>query len=255
MKIVLIGSGNVATQMGLALYAIGEEITQVFSRDITNAIILAQKLNAIPISNLQNVNAEADLYIIAVKDDAIENVVLQLKDVTGLVVHTAGSVDIAVISKHIKNSGIFYPLQTFSKTKDVNFENIPLCIEADDENQLSVLKKLAKKLSNKVYVLNGEKRKVLHLAAVFAGNFTNHLYTLANQILSNEGLDFDIIRPLIAETAQKIEHNLPENVQTGPAFRKDDLTLINHLNALENNPELFNIYQILSNSIKLVHKY
>jgi predicted short-subunit dehydrogenase-like oxidoreductase (DUF2520 family) len=253
MKIVLIGSGNVATQMGLALYAIGEEITQVYSKSITNAITLAKCVNALPIDHLQDVDRNADLYIIAVSDRAIESVVLQLKEVTGLVVHTAGSVDITVISKRIKNAGIFYPLQTFSKNKAVNFKNIPLCIEAVDEEELSILQNLGDKLSNKVYVLNGEKRKVLHLAAVFACNFTNHLYTLANQVLSNSNIDFDIIRPLIAETAEKIEHDLPKNVQTGPALRRDDLTIINHLNALENNPELLNIYQILSNSIKLVH--
>lgn len=254
MKIVLIGSGNVATQMALALNAIGEDIIQVYSRNLANATLLANLIKAKPISNLNEVQQHADLYIIAVKDDAIANVVAQLITISGLVVHTAGTVEINIISNKIPNAGVFYPLQTFSKEKNINFTTIPICVEANDESNLAILKILANKLSNKVYELNGEKRKILHLAAVFACNFTNHLYALAEQILSTNGLDFDIIRPLIAETAEKVTYKLPEQVQTGPAIRNDDKTIIKHLSLLENNPALLNIYQTLSDSIKLMHK-
>ncbi|MCZ4223587.1 Rossmann-like and DUF2520 domain-containing protein [Pedobacter rhodius] len=254
MNIVLLGSGNVATHLAIALKAAGENIVQVFSRDLTNAITLAEKVNAEPISSFSDINHKADLYIIAVKDDAISEVASHLAAAEGLVVHTSGTTDVKVLSEFIKNTGVFYPLQTFSKSKEVNFKTIPLCLEASDDSQLEVLNRLAKKLSSNVHEVDGAKRKVLHLAAVFACNFTNHLYALSNQILTKNDLNFDIIRPLIAETADKAMVDLPENVQTGPAFRNDESTINKHLTMLADLPELQEIYQTLSNSIKLVHK-
>ncbi|WP_406825925.1 Rossmann-like and DUF2520 domain-containing protein [Pedobacter sp. KACC 23697] len=254
MKIVLLGSGNVATHLAKALKAKGEEVIQVYSPNLNHAKLLAEAIEADGINDLNDLEQSADLYIISVKDDAIESVAKSLKNVTGLVVHTSGTADIDILSSQIKNAGIFYPLQTFSKDKEVSFENIPLCIEANGENQLTVLKKLAAKISREVHELNGGKRKVLHLAAVFACNFPNHLYALANKILNQNGLDFQIIRPLIAETAEKVMGNLPENVQTGPAIRADESTLNKHLSMLTDMPELQNIYQTLSNSIKLTLK-
>jgi len=254
MKIVLLGSGNVATHLAKVLKAKGEDVVQVYSPNVKHAKVLAEAVEAEGINDLNGVEQQADLYIISVKDDAIESVAKSLKNVTGLVVHTAGSVDIDILSSQVKNAGVFYPLQTFSKDKEVSFENIPLCIEANGENQLTILRNLAAKMSKEVHELNGEKRKVLHLAAVFACNFPNHLYALANKILNQNDLDFEIIRPLIAETADKVMHNLPEKVQTGPAVRADENTLTKHLSMLTNMPELQNIYQTLSNSIKLTLK-
>jgi len=254
MKIVLLGSGNVATHLAKALKSKGEEIVQVYSQNLDNATLLAQSIATAAIGDLNEIKQNADLYIISVKDDAIESVAKSLKHVTGLVVHTSGTTDINILSSQVKKAGVFYPLQTFSKDKEVSFENIPLCIEANDENQLTILKNLAAKMSREVHELNGEKRKVLHLAAVFACNFPNHLYALANKILNQNGLDFDIIRTLIAETADKVMSNLPENVQTGPAIRADENTLNKHLSMLTDMPELQNIYQTLSNSIKLTLK-
>ncbi|MEH3114680.1 Rossmann-like and DUF2520 domain-containing protein [Pedobacter terrae] len=254
MKIVLLGSGNVATNLAKALKANDEDVIQVYSPNVDHAKSLADLIGAEGINDLSDVEQDADLYIISVKDDAIESVAKSLKNVTGLVVHTSGTTDINILSSQVKQAGVFYPLQTFSKDKEVSFENVPLCIEANGEIQLSVLKNLAAKMSSEVYGLNGEKRKVLHLAAVFACNFPNHLYALANKILSQNGLDFDIIRPLIAETADKVMSNLPENVQTGPAIRADESTLSKHLSMLSDMPELQNIYQTLSNSIKLTLK-
>lgn len=254
MKIVLLGSGNVATHLAKALKSKGEDLVQVYSRNLVNADILAQLVGAAAINDLNNVEQQADLYIISVKDDAIGAVAASLKNVNGLVVHTSGTTDINVLASQVKKAGVFYPLQTFSKSKDVSFDNIPLCIEASDSGQLAVLNNVATKISSQVYELDGEKRKVLHLAAVFACNFPNHLYALANRILNQNGLDFNIIRPLIAETANKVMSNLPENVQTGPAVRADESTLNKHLSMLNDMPELHNIYQILSNSIKLMQK-
>ncbi|WP_316803799.1 Rossmann-like and DUF2520 domain-containing protein [Pedobacter nototheniae] len=254
MKIVLLGSGNVATHLAQALKAQGEEIVQVYSPNLINATSLAEKVNAVAVQDLSAIVQQADLYIISVKDDAIEQVAAGLKNVDGLVVHTSGTTDIKVLSTHVAHTGVFYPLQTFSKNKAVDFKNIPLCIEANNQKQLDILNQLANKLSDKVYKLDGNKRKVLHLAAVFACNFTNHLYTLAHEVLSANALDFDIIRPLIAETADKIKDDLPENVQTGPAIRHDESTIEAHLGRLKDMPELHNIYETLSDSIKLTYK-
>ncbi|GAA4198393.1 DUF2520 domain-containing protein [Pedobacter jeongneungensis] len=254
MKIVLLGSGNVATHLAKALKSKGEEIVQVYSQNLDNASLLTQLIGAEAIADLNEVKQDADLYIISVKDDAIGTVAASLKKVNGLVVHTSGTTDIDVLASQVRKAGVFYPLQTFSKSKEVSFENIPLCIEASDSDQLAILSNLAHKISSQVYELDGEKRKVLHLAAVFACNFPNHLYALANKILNQNGLDFEIIRPLIAETADKVMANLPENVQTGPAVRDDENTLNKHLSMLNDMPELQNIYQTLSNSIKLMPK-
>jgi len=254
MDVVLLGSGNVATHLAKALKAKGENVVQVYSQNLDNAKLLANEVSAEAISNYIDLNSKADLYIISVKDDAIDQVAAQLKNVSGLVVHTSGTTDINVLSKHDLRAGVFYPLQTFSKAKSVSFDNIPLCIEAETEADLCTLEKLATSLSNKVYNLDGEKRKVLHLTAVFACNFPNHLYALAAKILDSNQLEFDILRPLIFETADKVMTNLPIDVQTGPAVRDDQNTINKHLNMLNNLPELQDIYQTLSNSIKITHK-
>jgi len=254
MDIVVLGSGNVATHLAQALKANGESVMQVYSQNLNHAKILADVVDAEAIDTFEALALDADLYIISVKDDAIEAVAEQLKSVSGLVVHTSGTTDVRALSSHVKHAGVFYPLQTFSKTKTVSFENIPLCLEAIEPAQMQFLKSVAYKLSRSVYELDGEKRKALHLAAVFACNFPNHLYAMANQILEQHGLDFDIIRPLISETANKVMNDLPETVQTGPAIRGDEHTINQHLNMLNNLPELQGIYQTLSNSIKLTKK-
>ncbi|GGE67084.1 putative short-subunit dehydrogenase-like oxidoreductase (DUF2520 family) [Pedobacter psychrotolerans] len=254
MKIVLLGSGNVATHLAQALKSKGEEIVQIYSQNLNHAQLLADRIPCESIDNLKAIKTDADLYIIAVKDDAIESIADHLKAVSGLVVHTSGTTDIQVLSSKVKHAGVLYPLQTFSKTKEVSFEEIPLCIEATDESHLSILQNLASKLSQQVYHLGGDQRKVLHLAAVFACNFTNHLYTLAHQLLQQNDLDFEIIRPLIKETADKVMVSLPEKVQTGPAARGDETTLNKHFSMLNNMPELQHIYQTLSDSIKFMPK-
>ncbi|WP_231489999.1 Rossmann-like and DUF2520 domain-containing protein [Pedobacter sp. Leaf170] len=254
MDIVLLGSGNVATHLAKALVAKGENIVQVYSQNLNNAQQLANEVDAEAISNYADLVSTADLYIISVKDDAIDEVAAKLSGINGMVAHTSGTTDINVLSRHGLKSGVFYPLQTFSKGKSISFENIPLCIEADSKDNLFQLEHLANKLTNSVYLLDGAKRKVLHLTAVFACNFPNHLYALAAQILNINNLEFDIIRPLIAETADKVMTNMPVDVQTGPAIRNDQNTINEHLNMLSSLPALQDIYQTLSNSIKITHK-
>lgn len=250
MKVVIIGAGNVATHLAKAFKAVNVQVTQVWSYHYENALLLANQVDAAAIKELSALDTAADLCLIAVKDDAIAELLPQLTAFKGIIAHTSGAVSIDVFEGLIKKYGVFYPLQTFSKSKAVNFSNIPICVEANDENTLTVLKEIANKLSTNVTEVNSEKRKILHLSAVFACNFTNHLYALAQEVLTVNGLDFDILRPLIAETANKVQDELPLNVQTGPAIRNDNETIKKHEQLLKGQPALLEIYKTLSNSIK-----
>lgn len=249
MKVVCIGSGNVATHLVAALKATGADLVQIWSKNPENAAVLAQTVGAQPISDLCEADQSADLYVIAVKDDAIADVCKALKGINGLVVHTSGATDINVLSS-FKNYGVLYPLQTFSKNRQIDFAKIPLCLEAGNQQVLDELKMIALGLSKMIYEVSSEQRKVLHLSAVFACNFVNHLYALGNQVLQPNNLDFELLRPLILETAGKVQHDLPVNVQTGPAVRNDEQTISKHLELLEGKPHLQEIYQTLSKSIK-----
>lgn len=249
MKVVCIGSGNVATHLAVALKATGANIIQVWSKSLDNALVLAERIDAQAISEFQDIDVSADLYLISVKDDAISFVAAALDKVRGLVVHTSGATDIGVLAS-LKNYGVLYPLQTFSKSKPLDFSGVPLCIEAGSAAVLAQLKRIAEQLSGAVYEVGSDKRKILHLSAVFACNFVNHLYAMGNDILNDHHLDFEMLRPLIMETAEKVQQDLPAYVQTGPAIRNDDQTIQKHLELLAGRPELQEIYQTLSNSIK-----
>jgi predicted short-subunit dehydrogenase-like oxidoreductase (DUF2520 family) len=250
MKVVVIGAGNVATHLAKAIYAANVQVAQVWSYHNENAQTLANQINAKAIANLSEIDLEADICLISIKDDAIADIANQLKNFRGLIAHTSGAVNLNVFESQFENYGVFYPLQTFSKSKEINFEDIPLCLEANNGSALNKLKELAGKLSKNIVEINSEKRKILHLAAVFACNFTNHLYALADEILKANQLNFDILRPLIAETAAKVQHAFPLDVQTGPAIRSDEQTLIKHQQLLLQQPQLLDIYKTLSDSIK-----
>ena len=232
MRITLIGSGNVATHLAAAFKNAGHRIIQVYSRDIQHAALLAYHVKAEPVSELHLLNAETDLFVIAVKDDAIVSLAKQLVLLQKLVVHTSGAVSLEALTALTPNAGVFYPLQTFSKTKEVDFLTVPLCIEGADDEITSILKSLAQTVSNYVHLVDSAKRITLHLAAVFACNFTNYLYDVARQLLQDDGMDFSILRPLILETAQKVQADLPLAVQTGPAVREDTGTMDAHLQML-----------------------
>ncbi|AOM78322.1 Rossmann-like and DUF2520 domain-containing protein [Pedobacter steynii] len=253
MKIVCIGSGNVATHFSNAFKSAGSELVQIWSKNPEHAAELAIKTGAKPIADLKEIDNNADVYLIAVKDDAIEEVIAQLSAVKGMIVHTSGATDIDVFPATIAKYGVLYPLQTFSKHKAIDFNQVPLCIEAKDEEILKSLKSIALMLSPLVYEVNSEKRRILHLSAVFACNFVNHLYTLSNEILQRNELDFEILRPLIMETAEKVQNAFPVDVQTGPAIRNDEQTITKHKELLSNMPELKDIYETLSKSIKKTH--
>ncbi len=247
-KITLIGAGNVATQLGLALIN-SHTIVQIFSKHKSSAFTLATILKCDYTSSIKEINSESDIYIIAVNDDAIADVVKKLKLSNHLVVHTSGSVEMDLLKNVSKNYGVFYPLQTFSKNKKTNFKNIPLCLESSNTKTFKVLKTLASSISNNVQKINSDQRKTIHLAAVFACNFSNHLYNIASDILKSKKLSLDILQPLIEETANKVRNNSPAQMQTGPAIRGDQKTMKRHLQLLSENKPLQQVYKLMSKSI------
>lgn len=254
MRICLIGAGNLATQMGLSLSENGHQIVQVWSRTLKSASELALKLKCKFTTDISSVHNDADICIIAVSDKAIESVLASHHWGTTMVVHTAGSIPINILAPYCTNFGVFYPLQTLSAAKKINFDQIPVCIEANTPENLSVLKGLARSISGNVRLLDSNQREQVHLAAVFVSNFVNHFYTIGEELLREKGLDFEILKPLILETASKAVSYSPESSQTGPAIRKDNSVMDKHLTALENHPDLKNLYNLISERIIKTNK-
>ena len=245
IRVSIIGSGNVAQHLIVAFSKTTDiELVQVFARKDAAVAHLTSPDKIY--TNFNDIIA-ADLFIIAITDDAITEVSAAIPFSDELVVHTSGSVSIEAIDNK-NRPGVFYPLQTFSKSKEVDFKTIPICIETKNEKDFQILEKVAKSISNTVYKINSEQRKALHIAAVFVCNFVNHLYQIGNNICIENDLPFDILKPLIQETANKILTLPPNQAQTGPAKRKDTQTLNAHLCFLsdENQKE---IYKMLTKSI------
>ena len=226
ISVVIIGQGNVAFHLNkVFLKAKNVDVTQINSR----------KLENIP---------QADVTIIAVSDDAIAEVSSKINN--SFVVHTSGSVALNSL-ENSSRKGVFYPLQSFSKDKKVSFKKVPFCLEAETKEDFKLLEKLAKSIGKKIYHINSEQRKRLHVSAVFVNNFTNHLYKIADDICEEHQVPFEILQPLIQETAKKIKHLSPKDAQTGPAKRNDQETIKNHLELLNKNQQ--EIYSLLTKSI------
>lgn len=257
MRIVFIGAGNVATHMAKRLFEKGCAISQVFSNHIENAKKLAKTLGDTDFTdNLETLDNSADIYIFSVKDSAIKSLLEQYWqkfNKEALFVHTAGSVPMNVFEPYTTTYGVVYPLQTFSKTRFVDFEKIPVFIEANSSESGQRIREIAYLLSDKIYETNSEQRNKIHLSAVFACNFTNHFYEIAGKLTEEIGVPFEVLKPLITETAAKIEVLSPYDAQTGPAARNDELTLNNHLEMLKNNPDWQELYRIISEDIKRCH--
>ncbi len=249
MRIVLFGTGNLATRLGIALNTTDAEIVQVFGRTEANTAQLADILNCPYTISLEEINLDADIYILAITDDSIAEVVSKLLIQDQLVVHTAGSVSMNVLSPSVKNQGVFYPLQTLSKNKEVNFKTIPICIEANNTASLEKLDALASSLSDQVIRVDSAQRKRLHLAAVFVCNFVNHFYSIGEKLLNEQQLDFDLLKPLILETANKAMLFSPPDIQTGPAIRGSKTIMDLHFKMLEGHPEWQKLYKMVSNDI------
>lgn len=245
---VFLGSGNVATHFALALHHAGLQILQVYSPNIEHAKKLSAQTGSDATNHISDINPDADLYLISIPDDQISPVVRKLPMFSGIVAHTSGFVEMKVLDR-FKHFGVFYPLQTFSKSRAVDLKQVPFCLEGNDEKTQKTLFNLAGKLSQSVQYINSTDRKQIHLAAVFINNFPNHLYAAAEQLIEEKKLSFDILLPLLQETAAKMNQLKPGEAQTGPARRNDLNTIKIHSEMLRNNPELFEIYQLFSHQI------
>ncbi|MEX2349850.1 MAG: DUF2520 domain-containing protein [Flavobacteriaceae bacterium] len=245
IDVVIIGAGNVASHLIEAFRASENvNVIQVYNR--TQQSLESLNFSGNKITDIHEI-VMADCYIIAVPDDAVAEVSNALTFKNRLVVHTSGSVSLTELDPKNRR-GVFYPLQTFTKGKAIDFSQIPICIEAKNDEDLKFLSTLAKSISDTPFEVNSEKRKQLHLAAVFVCNFVNHLYHIGYQITSKSEIPFSVLAPLILETAQKVQGSLPSDMQTGPAKRNDQKTMAKHLDALDLQ-EHKEIYKLLSQEI------
>ncbi|GAA4312064.1 Rossmann-like and DUF2520 domain-containing protein [Compostibacter hankyongensis] len=249
MDIVIIGSGNVAHCFSHRLQLNGHQIRQVISRNREHARELAEQLNTPYSDDLLDIDMNADVYLIAIQDDAIPAVNQELRLGKRIVAHTAGAVPLDAIRNISVNTGVIYPLQSLRREMR-EVEKIPLLLEAANEMTLRRLGALAEALSEQVVTADSEKRLQLHLAAVLSNNFTNHLIARCEDYCEKRGLDFGLLRPILHETFQRIERNDARQVQTGPAYRNDVTTLELHRGQLKDNPDLLQLYEVLSNDIR-----
>ncbi|MDL2251815.1 DUF2520 domain-containing protein [Odoribacter sp. OttesenSCG-928-J03] len=250
-RIALIGAGNVAHHLAQALLKSGFNLCQIYSRTIESARELGMKTGISYTNELYAIYPDCDIYIFCLNDDALQSVYKSIRvNKNALILHTSGSVSMDIFKDYVKNYGVLYPLQTFSKKRDLSFKEIPLCIEASNAQSIRELRKIAEELSHCVEEVSSENRLILHLAAVFACNFTNHLYQVAGKIVAANEMDFSILRPLIYETAHKVMTLQPEEAQTGPAARNDDTIINKHKALLKEQKQLQTIYTLLTNSIK-----
>lgn len=246
-KIVILGAGNLATHLYKAFKSSKKaEVIQLYNRRKEN---LTEFEGKVPLTDSLDQLMEADLYIVSVSDDAVASVVEQIPNQNALVAHTSGSVPLLDLAPR---NAVFYPLQTFSKSRELDFSVIPICLEAENEAAYKILEDIAESISQKVYSISTEQRKSLHLAAVFACNFTNQLYRIAEKICEENGMSFEILHALIQETAQKAQFDSPKNLQTGPAKRGDQKTIDFHLSQM-NSSDLKEIYTLLTQSIQKEH--
>ncbi len=247
-RVSIIGSGNVAYALGRILKQSDLSIVEVFSRDYRKADVFAQFLDSTPLHNLAALNPNTDLLLVAVKDDALEEVFMQIPHKQIPAIHTSGSWSMDTMHEW-KYYGALYPLQTFSKEREIDLSEVPFFVEANSVDFQQVLIDFAAIFTHKTYLIDSEQRVYLHLAAVMANNFTNHLYRVAQELLEEKGLDFRYLIPLIEETASKVKTLTPAKAQTGPAARNDISILMKHLELLSNYPDYQTIYTLLSNQI------
>jgi predicted short-subunit dehydrogenase-like oxidoreductase (DUF2520 family) len=252
LKIAILGAGNLAWNLAPALEDAGHEITEVYARNIQKAREITERIySAEAKDDLDFSESKAKLFILAIKDDALSDVADQLILPEGsILVHTSGAMPIEVISQSSASYvGVFYPLQSFTKGKKLDFEDVPFLLESEDEGTVQLLKKVAKSLSPLVYLLRAKDRQAVHVAAVFASNFTNHMLRIAEEILHRKGLDREMLKPLIIESISKSLQLGAKKAQTGPAIREDYETLEAHHQFLAYNEQLAEIYRLISQDI------
>lgn len=247
MRVFIIGSGNVATHIALRLKSAGVDIAGIYSRTLENAKALADKVG-VPYAADKSQISDADLYICSVKDDSVSDALsgISFPD-DAIVVHTAGSVDMNVLQPFTHNMGVIYPMQTFSKTKSVDWNEVPLFIEANTQENIDKLRVFANILSPKCTIATSAQRKIIHLASVFACNFTNEMFAIADRLLTLNGIEFSTLYPLIDETVAKIKTMRPAAAQTGPAKRNDRKIMEMQMSLLNGTDR--EIYKLISEAI------
>lgn len=251
-KVSFVGAGNLAWHLAPALDNVGYPVREVYSQNPKHAAALVGRLYEAHVNISLDFSASASkIFVICVSDDAIQEIAQKiiLPD-EAIVVHTSGSQPLSILDDSgSQNMGVFYPLQTFTKTKKVDFKNVPIFVESENADVEKTLVKMAKAISGNVKKINSEGRKALHIAAVFASNFSNHMLRIAKEIAEQNNLDYNVLKPLIAETLNKSLEIGPEKAQTGPAVRGDFEILECHMEFLKENPELAEIYRMISQHI------
>ena len=249
-RIVFVGAGNMATQLALALSNKGCRVLQVYSRTIDSARQLAGRVgnNTLYTNRIADIVTDADLYIFSLSDNALPDVIEQMQPNDALWVHTAGSMPMDVFAAKCARYGVLYPMQTVNKDRVIDWSDVPVFVEASNETDTQYLVQLSQRLSKNVSRSNSQQRQSLHLAAVFACNFTNHMYAIAEKLLQEQGLEFDVMKYLIRETEHKAESISPIDGQTGPAVRNDVNVMNKHLALLGNTPES-ELYRLISKNI------
>lgn len=251
MKVVIVGAGNLATNLGKALFHAGHNLVQVYSRTSESATALADIVGASSTNVLDAIVENADAYIIALKDDALSEIVPQLCKgrEESVFIHTAGSISMDCFSGVAKYYGVLYPMQTFTKTREVDFNEIPCFLEYNGIKAKGVIESLAGSITSVKYEMSSDNRKFLHLSAVWACNFVNHCYDVSSEILKRCGMPFDVMLPLLDETARKVHLMSPREAQTGPAVRYDENVIRKQAELLKDTPIFREIYEMMSISI------
>lgn len=250
-KVVIIGAGNVAYHLVRSITSSGNKLLQIYNRTLSN---VSSTSTANITQTINSISPDGDIYIVCVKDMAIEEIASKLRLENKLVVHTSGNRSMDLLKPCSSNYGVFYPIQSFTKNIPINFKKIPLVIEANNDQAQEILVDFSRTISDQVILMNEIDRQKLNIAGVFVNNFTNYIYSLAYDYLKNENIDFTILQPLIQNTVDKLKLGIPREMQTGPAVRNDSETIESHLKLLEDYPFLKSIYQDVTQSIIKYHK-
>ena len=246
IKIILLGAGNVGHHLSKAFNKSTEiDLVQWYSRD--NSKVSYNDIDTEIINDLSKIKS-ADIYVISISDSYVGEISKKLNVSEKLVVHTSGSLDLSIIDSKNRR-GVFYPLQTLSKNKEIELAKVPICIESENNKDLVLLETISKYIGCKTHKIDYNQRKILHLAAIFSNNFVNHMFTIAKEILDDKNLDFNILKPLINETVDKIHKLDPENAQTGPAIRNNNEIILNHIKTLKKDDHK-KLYELMTKLIK-----
>ncbi|MDD4150154.1 MAG: DUF2520 domain-containing protein [Bacteroidales bacterium] len=249
--IVILGSGNVASHFAKALKNAEINVKQIFGRNIRSVSALAKQINCSHTINITDIIQDADIYFFIMNDEANISICDKIKiKKDSILAHTAGSLSIEIFKNKTRNYGVFYPFQTFTKYVETDFSKVPICIEGSNHETYLELEKIAKRLNCPTFNIDASKREIVHLSGVFASNFMNHCVNIAEDILSENDISSDIIKPLLEQSFFKILNNNAADSQTGPAIRSDNLTIKKHKELIKNNKQYSQVYEVLTNSIK-----